>query len=174
MKAAMSSSSKNKSKSGPIPIGQMLEDSVLSTLKARTHLHKKLLQRIQAALPQNLSDHCIACVLRLDGLLVIYTDSAAWACQLRFYQSTVLSEAALVGPVTRIKIRIWHPPANAATKPKSDSVRVPAKGVLNQLLHEAQCNQDEDISQALLGLVKAMRRRSKVNKLAEEAPPAEG
>ncbi|GEM_PF-466495 len=170
----MSSSVKNKSKPGLIPVGQMLEDSVLSTLKARAHLHKKLLQRIQAGLPQNLSDHCIACVLRLDGLLVIYTNSAAWASQLRFYQSTILSEAASVGPVTRIKIRIWHPPANTSARPKSDFVRVPDERVLNQLLLEAQCNQDEDIRQALVGLVKAMRRRSKVNKLAGEAPPGKG
>lgn len=168
----MTSDSKEKSGSGPIPVSKMLgQSSALSTLKARTHLHQKLLQRIQASLPESLSDHCLACVLRVDGLLVIYTNSPAWASQLRFYQTAMSSAVASVGRVRQIKVRILNPLSPKAAKQAAGSVKVPDEAVLKQLLSEAQSNQDEEIRQALVALVEAMRHRLQVNRLEAEFPP---
>ncbi|HHJ39745.1 MAG TPA: DUF721 domain-containing protein [Methylothermaceae bacterium] len=170
----MSSDAKEKS-GAPVPVGQMLrQSSVLSVLEARAQLHQKLLRQIQASLPDRLSSHCLACVLRGDGLLVVYTDSPAWASQLRFSQAAILSGVTSAGPVRQIKIRILNSSVTRGGKPAPGSVKVPGEVVLKQLLNEARCSPDEEIKQALMALVEAMRNRLQVNKLEGEAPPGTG
>jgi len=63
---------------------------------------QRILQRIQAVLPEALAKQARHCLVR-DKKLLIYTDSAAWASQLRFYKSAIL--AAIV-PLTRPPVEI--------------------------------------------------------------------
>lgn len=70
---------------------------------------KMALQRIHEVLPATIAKHALHCVINGKKLLV-YTDTAAWASQLRFYNSAIL---AAIAPITResvsimlIKIRI--------------------------------------------------------------------
>lgn len=51
---------------------------------------KKLLMGIKAVLPKDLADKTQHCVIQ-EKKLLIYTDSAIWASQLRFYEQIVLS-----------------------------------------------------------------------------------
>ena len=51
---------------------------------------KKLLMGIKAVLPKDLADKTQHCVIQ-ENKLLIYTDSAIWASQLRFYEQIVLS-----------------------------------------------------------------------------------
>ncbi len=63
---------------------------------------KQVLQRIRSVLPDALADHLLHCVINGKKLLV-YTDSAAWATQLRFYNGPILKAIA---PVTRESVSI--------------------------------------------------------------------
>jgi len=65
---------------------------------------KRVLQRIQAVLPETLAKQARHCLIK-DKKLVIYTDSAAWASQLRFYNSAIL---AAIAPLTRTSIEIMQ------------------------------------------------------------------
>ena len=65
---------------------------------------QQLLQRIQAVLPEALAKQARHCLIR-DKKLLIYTDSAAWASQLRFYKSAIL--AAIV-PLTRTPVELMQ------------------------------------------------------------------
>jgi hypothetical protein len=63
-----------------------------------------ILQRIQAVLPEPLAKQVRHCLIR-DKKLLIYTDSAAWASQLRFYNSAIL---AAIAPLTRTLVEIMQ------------------------------------------------------------------
>jgi len=64
----------------------------------------RILQRIQAVLPGTLAKQIRHCLIR-DKKLLIYTDSAAWASQLRFYNSAIL---ATIAPLTRTPVEIMQ------------------------------------------------------------------
>jgi hypothetical protein len=63
---------------------------------------QRILQRIQAVLPEALAKQARHCLVR-DKKLLIYTDSAAWASQLRFYNSVIL---AAIMPLTRTPVEM--------------------------------------------------------------------
>lgn len=61
---------------------------------------KRVLQRIQSVLPETLAKQARHCLIK-DQKLLIYTESAAWASQLRFYNSAIL---AAIAPLTKASI----------------------------------------------------------------------
>ena len=61
---------------------------------------RRILQCIQAVLPEALAKQTRHCLVK-DKKLLIYTDSAAWASQLRFYNSAIL---AAIAPLTRTSV----------------------------------------------------------------------
>jgi hypothetical protein len=65
---------------------------------------QRILQRIQAVLPEALANQARHCLIR-DKKLLIYTNSAAWASQLRFYNSAIL---AAIMPLTRTPVEIMQ------------------------------------------------------------------
>ncbi len=65
---------------------------------------KRVLAKIHELLPDTLAIHALHCVINGKKLLV-YTDSAAWASQLRFYNSAIL---AAIAPVTRESVSIMQ------------------------------------------------------------------
>ncbi|MCF7964260.1 DciA family protein [Methylobacter sp. Wu8] len=65
---------------------------------------KQVLQRVHDVLPATIAHHVIHCVVNGKKLLV-YTDTAAWASQLRFYNGAIL---AAIAPVTRESVSIMQ------------------------------------------------------------------
>ena len=65
---------------------------------------QRLLQCIQTVLPEALAKQVRHCLIK-DKKLLIFTDSAAWASQLRFYNSAILE--AIV-PLTRTPVEIMQ------------------------------------------------------------------
>jgi hypothetical protein len=67
----------------------------------------KILQKIQTVLPDRLAKQTRHCLLR-ERKLIIYTDSATWATQLRFYNSAILDAVITLTktPVESMKIKI--------------------------------------------------------------------
>ena len=63
---------------------------------------QRILQRIQAVLPEALAKQARHCLIR-DKKLLVYTDSAVWASQLRFHNSAIL---AAIMPQTRTPVEI--------------------------------------------------------------------
>jgi len=71
---------------------------------SRIEQQKQVLQRIHDVLPATIAEHALHCVVNGKKLLV-YTDTAAWASQLRFYNSAIL---AAIAPVTRESVSIMQ------------------------------------------------------------------
>jgi hypothetical protein len=74
---------------------------------------KQVLQRIHAVLPKSIAEHALHCVVNGKKLL-IYTDTAAWASQLRFYNRAILEAIA---PVTREPVSIMQIKVRAEISP---------------------------------------------------------
>jgi hypothetical protein len=65
---------------------------------------QRILQRIHAVLPEALGKQIRYCLIK-DKKLLLYTDSAAWASQLRFYNNLIL---ATIVPLTRTPVEIMQ------------------------------------------------------------------
>lgn len=59
-----------------------------------------LLKNIKDVLPKNLAEQARHCVIK-EKKLLIYTESAIWASQLRFYEHMILSA---INPLTKTRI----------------------------------------------------------------------
>lgn len=68
----------------PTPVNSLLERQDFAAMRAQLEFQSRLLQAARLALPENLRSHCVHCVAR-DDSLILYADSPAWACQLRYY-----------------------------------------------------------------------------------------
>ena len=76
----------------------------IAHLYSRIEQQKQVLQRIHEVLPVTIAKHALHCVINGKKLLV-YTDTAAWASQLRFYNSAML---AAIAPITRESVSIMQ------------------------------------------------------------------
>jgi hypothetical protein len=93
--------------SKPIPTRQFLNNPAFQEIHQQVARNASLLKKIKAALPGAISEHCLSCVARDDGLLVVYTDSQAFASQLRFHAPLILARLSAAGDaaIRRIAIR---------------------------------------------------------------------
>ena len=66
-----------------------------------------LLSVVRSVLPKMLAQHTQRCVIH-DATLLIYTDSAVWSSQLRFYNAVILAEIQLIvsEPIKTVQIRL--------------------------------------------------------------------
>lgn len=87
---------------------------------------QKILDRVREILSEPLAQHVLHCV-KNDKKLLIYTDSAAWASQIRFYQNAILTAIAAMNapPAEIMQIRIlkdqFKPQKSPAEKPQTPS-----------------------------------------------------
>lgn len=66
-----------------------------------------LLAKIKQALPYNLAIHAQHCVIS-GSTLLLYTDAASWASQMRFFQPAILNKLHEAGQssLSRLQIRV--------------------------------------------------------------------
>ncbi|MGR9013287.1 MAG: DUF721 domain-containing protein [Gammaproteobacteria bacterium] len=122
---------------------------------------KLVLQRIHDILPPTIAKHAQHCVISGKKLLV-YTDTAAWASQLRFYNSAIL---AAIAPVTResvsimlIKVRVET--LSVTSLPGRKPI-IPSAEKIKSIHNQSLTVQDEQLKQALLRLSTTLEKLSK-------------
>jgi hypothetical protein len=121
---------------------------------------KQVLQRIHGVLPAAIAKHALHCVVNGKKLLV-YTDTAAWASQLRFYNSAIL---AAIAPVTResvsimqIKIRV----ETLQTMPPGRTPIIPSAEKIEFIHNHSLTVSDEQLKRSLLRLSTTLAKLSK-------------
>jgi hypothetical protein len=99
----------------PQPTRQFLENPIFEDLHRRVEIHARLLKKVKEAVPGAMAGHCLHCVAREDGSLVLYTDSQAFASQLRFHVPSILARLQAAGEagVRRIAVRNLCPTGQA-------------------------------------------------------------
>jgi len=121
---------------------------------------KRVLQCIQAVLPETLAKQAKHCLIK-DKRLLIYTDSAVWASQLRFYNSAIL---AAIPPLTRTSVEIMQVRIIAErTGHNLISVRkanIPSEEKIAIIRNDSLYINDDQLKLALLRLSATLERHS--------------
>ena len=121
---------------------------------------RRILQRIQAVLPDILAKQARHCLIK-DKKLLVYTDSAAWASQLRFYNSAILAAIApLTGtPVKTMQIKIITGQTGLITGIKRKA-KIPSVEKIELIRNHSLTVGDKQLSSALLKLSATLKRLS--------------
>lgn len=126
---------------------QAYSNLVMAALAEQLRKHQTLLEIVRTVLPTVLSGRVTACVLSGRKLL-LYTDSAHWASQLRFHSASILkavnaaADASVDVVVTRIQPPVEERRAIArkALLPSAEhieAIRNTARGVADDTLRHA-------------------------------------
>jgi hypothetical protein len=137
------------------------QNRTIAQFYTRIDQQKQLLQRIHCVLPVAIAHHALHCVINKKKLLV-YTDTAAWASQLRFYNSAIL---AAIAPVTgesitimQIKIMVDTVPA---TSPGGRTPIIPSAERIKLIHNHSLTVSDQQLKLALLRLTATLAKLSK-------------
>ncbi|MDO9168535.1 MAG: DciA family protein [Methylobacter sp.] len=127
---------------------------------------KQVLRRIHDILPAAIAKHALHCVINGKKLLV-YTDTAAWASQLRFYNSVIL---AAIAPLTRESVSIMQIKVRveilSATSLPGRTPIIPSAEKIAFIHNHSLTVSDEQLKLALL------RLSTTLEKLSNQQTPA--
>lgn len=121
-------------------------------LLAQNLVHSSLLTTIQELLPDNSKSHCLSAQLKYD-VLIVHTDSSAWASKLRFQLASLLPtlrRQAGYHAATKVSIRI-QPPQASRTSHKH-TVSNMDQQTAQQIRELASAIRDETLRQTWLKL----------------------
>lgn len=129
-------------------------------IQQQAALHERVLAGIKEVLPQELKNKPLSCVVK-KNTLIIYTQSASWATQLRFYSLEMQNaiKTRLKIPLTKVHIRILPTPGQNNTQTRH--VKTPALERINELELVARIFSDPTLKTALINLSKTLKRRKK-------------
>ncbi|WP_460036001.1 DciA family protein [Methylothermus subterraneus] len=141
----------------PPAIVQVLNQDALAPLLAKARWNEKLLTRVRQVLPEPLGAHCLYCLPRHGGRLVLYADNAAWAARLRFYQTEVKAALQeLLGPIAAVHVRVLLPQGKVEKPPPR--IKTPPPEVLDGLERAANALEDPELKRCVQRLARALRR----------------
>ena len=150
---------KNEKKNNSFKAVQRYEEKILARYIFQMSVHSELLQTIKSALPAALSPHAIHCVSS-ERKVSIYTDSAAWSSQLRFYHQAMLKAlvASNRGDFETIQIKIIP---KTVQFDKKEKPQLPSSENINSLLNQAKNQTDETLKVALLKLGNTLKKSNR-------------
>lgn len=124
----------------------LVRSSALGRLGPAARTLSRLTEEIRSRLPAQLAAHVQGCAPRGDGV-VILADSAAWASQLRYAQTEILSACRehLGGQVRQVRFKIV--PADSPAGNPSRPVLSPRSREL--LRQTAEILSDKELAEAL-------------------------
>jgi hypothetical protein len=126
--------------------------------QAQLNLHETALRAIRKVLPEALALKTHACVIN-DRKLLIYSHSATWASQLRFYSQELQAavSSATSRPIEKVQIRILQP--TQAKQEENPGVKIPAKESIDLIRENALSAPNSLLKTALLKLSLTLKRR---------------
>ncbi len=122
----------------------------------------KLLAIVKTALPSDIAKSVNHCV-RSKQRLLLYTESASWASQLRFFHQAILNKLAETEykNIQTLQVKIQpklfeQKSVRIAQLPSADNIRM----IQEQVKHQEQ----DELNQALLRLSNTLEKRLKANR----------
>lgn len=137
------------------------QNQVTGYLHGQIAQQKKILQAVQSLLPESLAKQVCHCLIK-DQKLLIYTDSAVWASQLRFYNPMILDAITTLTKeiVSSVQLRITTQPLDLVTKSERKA-RLPSPEKIAELKSASFDMPDESLRLAFLKLSATLERLSK-------------
>jgi hypothetical protein len=130
----------------------------IAQLSLQINQQLAILGQIKSVLPIELQVHVLHSVLNGKKLL-IYTDSANWATQLRFYGETMLAvfKSNCSTPATVLQVKIINDVATAKVNPKNKAT-IPSQRVSYEIRKLSLVTTDPQLKQALSNLSSTLAR----------------
>lgn len=143
-------------------LAQSFQNRPLDALQSRLNQQQSLLRGIRSELPLSLANHVLHCVVN-EKKLLLYTDSAVWASQLRFLKQEILQAAGKVQqePLDKLHIRILADQINESPR-TGRKANFPSEEKIALIRDQANNIQDSELGQAL------QRLSTTLAKLADE------
>jgi hypothetical protein len=127
-------------------------------LDCKIRQQKELLQSVRKVLPGDLAKHVHHSLLSGNKLL-IYTDSAAWATQLRFYQQKLIAAAQALSKNTtaNVQIKILTQQTGPSLQ-QADAAIIPSTDRREAIRNQCLADPDSELAHSLLNLVNTLER----------------
>ncbi len=137
------------------------DGKVFSQYKYQIKTQAQLLKKIKTALPEHLSEHALYCVLT-NKKISLYTDSAIWSSQLRFYHQSILQSLlkSHSGIIETLQIKIIPQKIEKKIEQQTQK-KIPSTENINFILGQAEQQSDETLKKALLRLGRTFQKKSK-------------
>jgi predicted nucleic acid-binding Zn ribbon protein len=147
-------------KTTPFKAALSFPNRTIAYFYSQIELQKLVLVKIHEVLPTALAEHVLHCVVNGKKLLV-YTDTAAWASQLRFYHSAIL---ASIAPVTResvsiMQIKVRLEVSTAMSQP-GRTPNIPSAEKIALIQNHSLTVTDEQLKRALQRLAATLEKQS--------------
>lgn len=148
---------KESNKKGSFRSAQTFSIAPLAAYQQTLTQQMRLLTEIKTVLPEALAEHILHCVYQ-PTQIILYTDSASWASQLRFYQSPILDVAVstLKKPTIKLKIKLLD---SAVSINKTRTPILPSQQTVLILQNQANAMQSDALQQALAKLADTLNKR---------------
>jgi len=139
---------------------QYWQSRTIAHIRSQIEQQQRLLQRVQSSLPEELKKQVKYALLK-DKKLLIYTDSAVWASQLRFFNQAIL---AGIAPLTRetigiVQVKVMTVQTGVALQPVRKA-NIPSADTIEVIRSHSLIIEDEQLQQALLKLSSTLKRLS--------------
>ena len=139
-------------------LAQSFQNRTLAVYLGRLEQQQALLRRIRAELPQSLAGHVLHCVVH-ENTLLLYTDSAAWASQLRFLKQDILQAAGKAQNCAFEKLQIRILADQIGASPRTESkAKLPSAEKIAMLRNQVDDIRDSRLQQALQRLSATLAR----------------
>lgn len=118
---------------------------------------KQLLNRVRNSLPADIAEHAIHCVLSNTRLLV-YTDSAVWASQIRFFNQEIVKSLPASGRQTIVSMQVkilLTPTSSTSRRTKC----LPSAKTIDGILGRVDDKSSDALDLALAKLGRTLRKR---------------
>ena len=127
-------------------------------LHSQIEQQQRMLKQIKAVLPDNLAKQTKHCLIK-DHNLLVYTDSAIWASQLRFYNSAILAsmQTLVKSPIDNLQIKIINR-TSGVTASAIRKANLPSLEGIDLIRKHSLSISDDKLSVALLKLSTTIKR----------------
>lgn len=133
------------------------DQKIIANYQYQIDIQSKLLQKVKSILPNHLSIHVLYCVAS-EKKLSLYTDSAVWSSQLRFYHRTILqtlSEDSL-GYFETVQFKIIPQTIEIEKKKKKN---FPSIENIDCIINSAEEQDDKNLKNALNKLGNTLKNK---------------
>jgi hypothetical protein len=136
-----------------------LQSRSLSQLQHHIATQQQLTQHVKNVLPESLANQVLHCILKNNQLL-IYTHSANWASQLRFYSRVIIDATteSIGVAISTVQTKVIAKPN--APDANSRKVNVPSAEKIEFIRDYSASIQDDQLKAALLKLSETLTQLS--------------
>jgi len=127
-------------------------------LHSQIEQQQRILKQIKTVLPDNLAKQTKHCLIK-DHKLLVYTDSAIWASQLRFYNSAILTsiQTLVKSPIDNLQIKIISR-TTGLIETTQRKANLPSLEGIDLIRKHSLSISDDKLSVALLKLSTTLKR----------------